>query len=90
MDISLMSMLDFLVESQFNESFTKEEIAQMSVEDKLQIKAKIRLTFINNLLDEDIEKVIEKPIIVTKFDKQVVTGEFYPDNYIEDKQISNR
>ena len=85
-----MSMLDFLVESQFNESFTKEEIAQMSIEDKLQIKMKIRFTFINNLLDEDIEKVIEKPIIVTNFDKQVVEGEFYPDNYIKDKQISNR
>lgn len=85
-----MSMLDFLVESQFNESFTKEEIAQMSVEDKLQTKMKIRFTFINNLLDEDIEKIIEKPIIVTNFDKQVVKGKFYPDNYIKDKQISNR
>lgn len=85
-----MSMLDFLVESQFNESFTKEEIAKMSVEDKLQNKMKIRFTFINNLPNEDIEKVIEKPIVVTNFNKQTVTGEFYPDNYIGDKEISNK
>ena len=90
MDISLMSMLDFLVETQFNESFTKEEIAQMSIEDKLQKKMCIRFTFINNLLDEDVEKVIEKPIIVTNFNKQIVEGEFYPDNYIGDKETSNK
>ena len=90
MDISLISVLDFLVETQFNESFTKEEIAQMSIEDKLQTKMKIRFTFINNLLDEDIERVIEKPIIVTNFNKQVVEGKFYPDNYIGSKEISNK
>lgn len=90
MDISLTSMLDFLVETQFNECFTKEEIAQMSIEDKLQTKMKIRFTFINNLLDEDIERVIEKPIIVTNFNKQVVEGEFYPDNYIGSKETSNK
>ena len=84
-----MSMLDFLVESQFNESFTKEEIAQMSSLELLQKKMCIRNTFMYSLDKEVLEKPVD-PIVIANFNKKVVTGEFYPDNYINGKKISNK
>ena len=84
-----MSMLDFLVESQFNESFTKEEIAQMSSLELLQKKMCIRNTFMYSLDKEVLEKLVD-PIVIANFNKQIVEGDFYPDNYIDNKEISNK
>ena len=86
MDMQLNSMLDFLVETQFNESFTKKEIDAMNSLEKLQKKMSIRNTFIL-CLDKE---VLDKPVIVTNFNRKIVEGNFYPDNYIGDKPISNR
>ena len=87
MDIPLNTMLDFLVEAQFNDVFTKKDIETMSPLEILQKKMSIRNTFIDNF---DIE-VLEKPYIFrTNFNKYVVTGEFYPDNYINGEEISNK
>jgi len=89
MYISHEDMLNYIVDTQFNESFTKEEIEKMSPDEIAIIKFKIRTTFMLSL-DEDTSTKQVSNLVASNFNKQIVEGEFYPDNYIGDKKVSTR
>lgn len=87
-ELYLSKIVNFLADTQFKNAFSKEEIANMSSDEifihKMNFRVKYMLHYADRLANDN--NIIVEP----KFYHKKVYGNYYPDNYIGDKHISDR